>query len=140
MAQFAAAPAFRQPFGRLSSYQSCWRAAFDSFALVWQLPLQDDTTMGQPIVKSTYAEPTVMWRLQNSDDGRRAYAVIVPQGWQATAGWFSQGIPQECREFPTWHGAIRWVEAKLVTLQLHGWHLDEPPNGRRANARPRKKR
>jgi hypothetical protein len=94
-------------------------------------------TMAQPSLKSTYAEPTVMWRLQNSDDGRRAYSVIVPQGSQATAGWFSQGIPQESREFPTWHAAIRWVEAKQVTLQLNGWHVDEPPNNVRARARPR---
>ncbi len=72
------------------------------------------------------SEPTIMWRIYNAKDGRRAYAVIVPQGSKAKAGWFSQGIPQESRAFVTWHGAMRWLEAKLVTLELHGWHVEEP--------------
>jgi hypothetical protein len=67
-----------------------------------------------------------MWRLRNSDDGRRAYSVIVPRGLKATAGWFNQGITQESRDFETWHDAIQWLERKLVTLQLHGWHVDDP--------------
>ena len=83
--------------------------------------------MAQLPFKSTYAEPTIMWRIRNSNDGRRAYSVIVPHGSKATAGWFSQGIPQECHDSPTWCDAISWLEAKLVTLQLHGWHVEEPP-------------
>ena len=75
---------------------------------------------------STYSEPTIMWRIYNTTDGRRAFAVIVPQGSTAKAGWFSQGIPQESRTFVSWHGAMRWLEAKLVTLELHDWHLEEP--------------
>ena len=50
--------------------------------------------MAQLPFKSTYAEPTIMWRIRNSNDGRRAYSVIVPHGSKATAGWFSQGIPR----------------------------------------------
>jgi hypothetical protein len=79
---------------------------------------------------STYAEPTIMWRLRNSNDGRRAYAVIVPRGSKATARWFSQGIPQESFDFATWADALHWVESKLVTLQLHGWDKEEPPFGK----------
>ena len=67
-----------------------------------------------------------MWRLHNPVDDRRAYSVIIPHGSKATAGWFSQGIAQESREFATWHDAIRWVEDKLAMLQLHGWHLEYP--------------
>jgi hypothetical protein len=82
------------------------------------------TKLAQLPLKSTYAEPTIMWRLRNSDDGRGAYSVIVPHGSKATAGWFSQGTPQESCDFATWHDAVRWLEDKLVTLQLHGWHVE----------------
>jgi hypothetical protein len=71
-----------------------------------------------------------MWRLRNSVDGRRAYSVIAPNGSKATAGWFSQGIPQEARAFATWHDAMRWLEDKLLTLQLHGWRVEDPQNGK----------
>jgi hypothetical protein len=67
-----------------------------------------------------------MWRLRNDDDNRSAYAVIVPHGSKATAGWFSQGIPQESRDFTTWHDAMRWLDEKHVTLQLYGWHEEDP--------------
>ena len=67
-----------------------------------------------------------MWRICNVKDGRRAFAVIVPQGSKAKAGWFSQGIPQESRAFASWHAAMRWLEAKRLTLELHDWHLEEP--------------
>ena len=66
-----------------------------------------------------------MWRLRNSDDDRCAYSVIVPHGSKATAGWFSQGILQESRNFPTWHEAIGWVDDKLATLQRHGWRAED---------------
>jgi hypothetical protein len=84
--------------------------------------------MAQPPLKTTYAEPTIMWRARNAKDGRRAYAVIIPRGLRAAAGWLSQGIPQESRDFDTWNDAIRWLEDKLVTLQTHGWQLEDPPD------------
>lgn len=115
-------------------HQPCCYALAHRFR--WYGICPSTRSVAQPSVKSTYSEPTVMWRLRNSDDGRRAFSVIAPQGSKATAGWFSQGIPQESREFSTWHGAIRWVEAKLVTLQLHGWHVDEPPTGKRRRFAP----
>src|SRR5216684_4816616 len=96
----------------------------DSFWVVWQLRYPRQLMAQPPPLKSTYAEPTIMWRLRNSDDGRDAYSVIVPHGSKATAGWFSQGIPQESSDFATWHDAVRWLEDKLVTLQLHGWHVE----------------
>lgn len=73
----------------------------------------------------TYAEPTVMWRLRHSEDGRGAYSVIVPRRSKITAGWFSQGILQESRDFATYHTAIRWLEHKLEMLQLHGWQVED---------------
>jgi len=99
---------------------------FHGFAVVWQLPTEVDNDVAQVPPKSTYAEPTVMWRLCNTDDNRRAFAMIVPHGSKATAGWFSQGIPQESRDFATWHDAITWLEVKLQTLRLRGWRLDDP--------------
>jgi hypothetical protein len=75
---------------------------------------------------TTYAEPTVMWRVRNSDDGRRAYAVVVPRGAKAAAGWLSQGILQESYDFATWHDAVQWMEKKLLTLEAHGWTSDDP--------------
>ncbi len=78
--------------------------------------------------KSTYAEPTLMWRLRNADDGRHAYSIIVPNGSKATAGWFSQGMLQESRDFRTWHDAIWWLEEKLMTLQSNGWDPEDPPS------------
>lgn len=81
--------------------------------------------MGQLPLKYTYAEPTLMWRLLNSNDGRRAFSLIVPRGSNATAGWVSQRILQESRDFDTWHDAIRWLDDKLAMLQSHGW-IDDP--------------
>jgi hypothetical protein len=77
-----------------------------------------------------------MWRLRNCQDGRGAYSVVVPHGSKATAGWFSQGIPQESHDFGTWHDAMCWLDAKLVTLQLHGWHVEEPPEGKTGRSLP----
>lgn len=81
-------------------------------------------------MRSTYDEPTVMWRVRHSD-GRSAHAVIVPLGPKTAVLWFILGSPQESREFNTLHGAIRWVERQLVKLQASGWRLWEPPEGPR---------
>ena len=70
-----------------------------------------------------------MWRIYNTTDGRRAFAVIVPHGSTAKAGWFSQGILQESGAFVSWHAAMCWLEAKLVTLELHDWHLEDAQDG-----------
>jgi hypothetical protein len=83
-----------------------------------------DSTVAQLPIESTYAEPTIMWRLRNPDDDRRAYSVIIPRGSRASAGWFSQDILQESRDFATWHDAMRWIERKRHALQLHGWRPD----------------
>src|SRR5688572_23553187 len=99
---------------------------FDRLWWYGNCPLTLDNTVAKVPPKSTYAEPTVMWRLCNTDDNRRAYAMIVPHGSKATAGWFSQGIPQESRDFATWHDAISWLEVKLRALQSRGWRLDDP--------------
>ena len=67
-----------------------------------------------------------MWRVRNADDNRRGYSVIIPHGSKASAGWFSQKILQESRDFETWHDAIRWLERKRHTLRLHGWQVEDP--------------
>jgi hypothetical protein len=105
--------------------RSVWqKGPINDFSLVWQLPMISNTVAQFP-AESTYAEPTVMWRLRNEGDARRAYSVIVPRGSKATAGWFSQAILQESREFGTWRDAIHWLDHKRVTLQSHGWRVDD---------------
>jgi hypothetical protein len=37
-------------------------------------------------------------------------------------------MPQEAREFATWHDAMRWLDDKRATLQLHGWRVDDSPS------------
>jgi hypothetical protein len=69
---------------------------------------------------STYAEPTVMWRLRHKD-GRVASAIIVPQGVKAYAGWFILGRLEEARYCATWHDAIVWIEHVRVRLAAAGW-------------------
>ena len=81
--------------------------------------------MSQLPLESIYAEPIVIWRLRNDDDGRRAFSVIVPHGAKAVVGWFSQGLLQESRDFPTWDDALTWLESKSLTLRLHGWHSED---------------
>jgi hypothetical protein len=65
---------------------------------------------------------TVMWRLRHPD-GNEAYAVISPKGSQVAALCFVVGKLQEARTCRTLHGAVRWLERKLVKLQIAGWAL-----------------
>ena len=81
--------------------------------------------MSQVPPESIDAEPIVMWRLRNADDGRRAFSVIGPVGAKAAVGWFSQGLLQESFDFATWEDAIGWLESKVVTLRSHGWQPEE---------------
>jgi hypothetical protein len=98
--------------------------------MVWLLP-ERRLLMAQPPLESIFAEPVVIWRLRNDDDGRRALSVIVPHGSKASVGWFCQGLLQESLDFPTWDGALSWLESKSLTLRLNGWHSeDEPKRGR----------
>ena len=89
--------------------------------MVWQLPRAHSIVT----LKSTYAEPTIMWRLRHSDDGGRAFSVIIPLGSRATAAWFSRGACQESRDFATWHDALYWLEKTRLTLRLSGWAREE---------------
>jgi hypothetical protein len=70
-----------------------------------------------------------MWQLRHPGDGRHAYAVIIPHGTKATAAWFSQGIPQEARNFTTWHDAMTWLNGKFKLLQVHGWREEDTAEG-----------
>jgi hypothetical protein len=69
---------------------------------------------------STYAEPTVMWRLRHKD-GRVANAIIVPQGVRAYAAWFILGHLEQGRHCATWHDAVIWIEQVHLTLKTCGW-------------------
>ena len=84
-----------------------------------------DYPVGTVTLKSTYAEPTIMWRLRYSDDGGRAFSVIVPVGSRATAIWYSRDVLQESRDFATWHEALYWLEKTRLTLRLSGWDRED---------------
>jgi hypothetical protein len=86
--------------------------------VVQELPLAIDVR--EIPLKSTYNEPTVMWRLRH-DDGRWAHAVIGPRKHAASAIWFINGQIQSVYEFETWTAAINWTEEHRVTLQRGGW-------------------
>jgi hypothetical protein len=75
---------------------------------------------------STYAEPTVMWRLKHRD-GRTAHSLIIPSGSKATAIWFISGAAQKARDFRTWRGAIDWLNDERATLETSGWSWWERP-------------
>jgi hypothetical protein len=77
-------------------------------------------------LKSTYNEPTVMWRLRHLD-GRTAHSLIVPNRAKASALWFIEGVPQKARDFRTWRRAIEWLDDELTTLQISGWSRWERP-------------
>jgi hypothetical protein len=76
--------------------------------------------------KSTYAEPTVMWRLRHRD-GKTAHALIVPTRSKASAIWFISGAPQKARDFRTWRAAIEWLNDERATLETSGWSWWERP-------------
>ncbi len=78
--------------------------------------------MAHAFVKSTYAEPTIMWRLRRTD-GAGAHAVIIPHGSAASAIWFAEGQPQASQDFATWHDAIYWLDCELARLLLLGWRV-----------------
>ena len=71
-------------------------------------------------IKSTYCEPTVMWRLSHHD-GRRAHAMIFPSGIKASAVWFIHGRPVEAHAFLDWDAAIQWVDGIRCQLEKTGW-------------------
>jgi hypothetical protein len=70
--------------------------------------------------KSTYNEPTSLWRLRHAD-GRTAHGLIIPMGKQASALWFIAGAPQKARDFRTWTAAIDWLDDVRAALQTSGW-------------------
>jgi hypothetical protein len=76
--------------------------------------------------KSTYSEPTVLWRLRNLDE-RLAHALIIPSGPKATALWFIGSTPQKARDFRSWRGAIEWLNDERTTLETSGWSWWERP-------------
>lgn len=73
-------------------------------------------------MRSAQHGTTIQWRLRDAG-GKEAHAVISPEGTQVAALWFILGDLQETRSFRTPHGAMRWLERKLVKLQLAGWSL-----------------
>ena len=99
--------------------------------LVLRLPMPAFVTK-----KSTYAEPTVLWRLRNMD-GRVAHSLVIPAGTKATALWFIGSTPQKARDFRNWRGAIDWLNDERATLETSGWSWWERPVSGCQKPRPR---
>ena len=76
--------------------------------------------------KSTYNEPTVMWRVRHPD-GRTAHALIIPHRATASALWSIGDMPEKARDFRTWRAAIEWLDDELATLEISGWSRWERP-------------
>ena len=87
------------------------------------MAIADRTVMSPAPVYTTYAEPTIMWRLRRAD-GCGAHALIIPHGNAATAMWFAEGKPEESRDFTNWHDAIYWLDCELAKLLLVGWQVE----------------
>jgi hypothetical protein len=79
--------------------------------------------------KSTYDEPTTLWRLRHVD-GRSAHGLIIPAGPKASAFWFMAGAPQRARDFRTWRDAIDWLDDVRATLETSGWSWWDRPRPR----------
>jgi hypothetical protein len=71
-------------------------------------------------MKSSYSEPTILWRLRHPD-GRVAHAVIVPRWSDASAVWFIDDKPEEARDFEDWESAVKWMDSVRVRLSGNGW-------------------
>ena len=74
----------------------------------------------QMIPKSTYSEPTVLWRLRDPD-GRTAHALIVPRWNDASAVWFINDVNQDGMDFDDWDSAVKWAEEVRAELEAEGW-------------------
>lgn len=75
------------------------------------------------VVKSTYSEPTTLWRLRHAD-GRAARGVVVPQSFGASVLWFIEEALQGAQDFPALDAAVEWAGSIRSALVQHGWMDD----------------
>ena len=73
-------------------------------------------------MKSTYCEPTVMWRMRHRD-GRLAHALVLPRGHGAAVIWFLNGRPLGSRDCDDWAHAIQWSDQMRAQFWTVGWRL-----------------
>lgn len=84
-------------------------------------------------VKSTYSEPTVLWRLRRPphDEVR---VTVVSQGRIATLVRFLNGQIVDCESVATLDEAVTRASALRESLEADGWSEDQPWT--RPNAAP----
>ena len=70
--------------------------------------------------KTTYSEPTTLWRLQHAD-GRRARSVVVPRGPGICAIWILNDDVEAARDFGEWKDALTWLETARLALLEAEW-------------------
>ena len=91
-------------------------------ALTLGIVLASPRDMSSVPFASTYAEPTVMWRMQR---GRHlsAHAVIGFQATGAWVMWFVNNRPVGKRYFEDCDGALRWSDRLKAQNWSVGWRL-----------------
>ena len=77
-------------------------------------------------MKSTYSEPTTLWRLSHPD-GRTARSVVIPQSYGASVLWFVQETLEGAQDFSDWQSAVVWCDSVRATLSKEGWTDASPP-------------
>ncbi len=75
-----------------------------------------------PPSRSTYDEPTVMWRMERAV-GLRAHAIIGVRADRAWLIWCINDRPMGIREFADWASAIQWSEQLKRQNWSVGWRL-----------------
>jgi hypothetical protein len=88
--------------------------------VVFQLP--NALTVKRTSTRSTYDEPTVMWRMRRGS-GLSTHAVIGSSGDGAYVMWYLNGSPVGVRNFEDWTSAIEWTDRMQFQNWTVGWRL-----------------
>ena len=78
--------------------------------------------MAQILARSTYDEPTVMWRMRRGER-LSTHAVLGTQTDGAWVMWFVNGRPVGVRDFADWASALQWSDRMRVQNWTVGWRL-----------------
>ena len=71
-------------------------------------------------MKTTYAEPTTLWRLQRRE-GSVARALILPNGFGCTLVWWVDEQVRGAQEFPDWESALTAADKFRLEMEGGGW-------------------
>lgn len=76
-------------------------------------------------MKTTYSEPTTLWRLRHPD-GRRAHALIIPRWTDTAVLWFVNDRNLATWGFNDWKNALEWAnEVRDVLIKARAWRHED---------------